>query len=519
MVLTAAQRIAFFQQDTQLGIPAATYAQLAIEGIQNEHDLLDFYETNIKQVAENLRRPAGAGAVPFVFGAKSKQRLIHACDLMRYYDMTGRIPTAANLQWEPVMRNFSRQWKAIKDRKTDGEEPDVPKITRTLPIMKWTEAFPDFLRQVIGVRTIPLSYVIRAEAVVPNAVPPLEVGQPYSTEHGSVEAELIARASHEDALFRNDNNQVYHFLEEATRTTTYAASIKPFQGNRNGRGAWLALIAQYAGVDKWEAEIKKQEQLLHTRKWKGQSNFTLENFVTQHRNAFVSMTACADHVAYQLPNQHSRVGFLLNAIECSDAGLQAAMASVRTDNAANGMRNNFENAVAHIIPYDPVAKKCATTGAKRGSALISHVQGDGLDEEVTVSAMNGKPSIGKTGVHLRWYKANEFAKLSKDQKAELQEWRDTLPTSDPRCPKNKKMKKAKSNKTNKQVSALVSKEIKKLLQAESTTEEEKDDTSASISALVQAEIAKLKATGEPSIPEAPKVTLKSILKNAKNKSS
>ena len=90
-------------------------------------------------------------------------------------------------------------------------------------------------------------------------------------------------------------------------------------------GAWKALTSQYASKDKWEAEIKCQEQLLNTRIWKGQSNFSLENFISQHRNAYVSMQASAEHVQYQLPNEHSRVGFLL---ECSDPGLQAAMASV-----------------------------------------------------------------------------------------------------------------------------------------------------------------------------------------------
>ena len=39
------------------------------------------------------------------------------------------------------------------------------------------------------------------------------------------------------------------------------------------------------------------------------------------------MSACAKHVQYQSPNEHSRVGFLIDAIQCADAGLQAAMAS------------------------------------------------------------------------------------------------------------------------------------------------------------------------------------------------
>ena len=187
--------------------------------------------------------------------------------------------------------------------------------------------------------------------------PPLAPGQPHSIEHGSVEAELIAWSSHTHALFRNDNSDLYFLLEEATRSTPYAASIKPFQRNRDGEGAWKALTTQYAGKDKWEAEIKKQEQLLRTRVWKGQSNFSLEHFISQHCNAYVSMSACAEHVQYQLPNEHSHVGFLIDAIQCADAGLQAAMASVKMDNGPNGLQNNFERAVSHLLPYYPVAKK------------------------------------------------------------------------------------------------------------------------------------------------------------------
>ena len=99
----------------------------------------------------------------------------------------------------------------------------------------------------------------------------------------------------------------------------------------------MALTSQYAGKDKWEPQIKKQEQLLHTCIWKGQSNFLLEHFISQHRNAYVSMSACAEHVQYQLPNEHSRVGLLIDAIQCADARLQATMASIKTDNGLHGL--------------------------------------------------------------------------------------------------------------------------------------------------------------------------------------
>ena len=106
------------------------------------------------------------------------------------------------------------------------------------------------------------------------------------------------------------------------------------------------------------------------------------------------MQASAEHVQYQLPNEHSRVGFLLEAIQCSDPGLQAAMASIKTDNGPEGMRNNFEATAAHLLPYDPVAKK-RSNGQKRGSAQISSV----MDHSPTTTK---KPSIGKTGVSVKF---------------------------------------------------------------------------------------------------------------------
>ena len=134
----------------------------------------------------------------------------------------------------------------------------------------------------------------------------------------------------------------------------------------------------------------------------------------------LSMSACAEHVQYQLPNEHSHVGFLIDAIQCADAGLQAAMASVKMDNGPNGLRNNFERAVSHLLPYDPVAKKRAT-GIKRGSALISLAEAhDGPN--MTIAANNVKPSIGKTGVHLRYHKHHEYKKLMHEQHRELSEW-------------------------------------------------------------------------------------------------
>ena len=114
------------------------------------------------------------------------------------------------------------------------------------------------------------------------------------------------------------------------------------------------------------------------------------------------------HTNCQLPNEHTRVGYLLDDIEHPDAVLQAAIASVRQNH--NNLRDDFEASVATLIPVDPFIKSNASK--KPVSYEISGVtstHGRGL----------------KTGVDLRWYKPEDYRDLSTDAKRELREWQNT----------------------------------------------------------------------------------------------
>ena len=340
MAFNPAERAAFYINADQMGLAAATVTALAAEGIDNPADLIEFEEEGMRQVAENLRRPPGRiqdpnppaanpnatiPTPPFAFGAKSQGRLLVMSDLMRFYQAIGRPITPANVLWVHIGENFKEQWKAIKDSKKDTQ-PEVPLISKGLPILKWIEAFQDHLHRCPGSRFVALAYVTREMVAVPAPVPDLEVDQPYSTLHGSIQGDLINRASHTHGLFAKDNAEVYFKLEEATRGTAYADSIKPFQRTKNGRAGFLAITSQFAGTDKWESEVRRATAVLTQRKWKSNQNSPLEKFIAAHRNAYVSLQVCAEHVEYQLPTGHSRVGYVLDAIESDDAPLQAAMA-------------------------------------------------------------------------------------------------------------------------------------------------------------------------------------------------
>ena len=163
MVLTATQTTTFFEHVDQMGIPHITVVQLQAEGITSVSDLADFNKDSLQQLADNLRRPGGCvpdpnpavqpGSTiptpPFVFGAMSQRRIAVACNLVNYYRTVSHDLTASNLQWNTVMKNFDIQWTTLKEKKGE-DSPDTPKISKVLPVIKWTEAFQDFLNRKIG---------------------------------------------------------------------------------------------------------------------------------------------------------------------------------------------------------------------------------------------------------------------------------------------------------------------------------------------------------------------------------
>ena len=183
---------------------------------------------------------------------------------------------------------------------------------------------------------------------------------------------------------------------------------------RDGRSAWKALVSSHAGNDKWEQLQKENSRWIMNTKWNGRV-YTLEKFCNWHRKKFVNLEEARNHVDFQLPTNHTRVGYLLDNIENPDADLRAALANIRQN--VNDTRNNFENAVSVLLPVDPYVKQRRKNNKKgdEGGANISFTKGQ-------PTTGSGK---GKTGVNLRFHKPDEYKTLTSDQKDELRLWRLT----------------------------------------------------------------------------------------------
>ena len=275
--------------------------------------------------------------------------------------------------------------------------------------MKWTPLITAFWATQVGARNVPLTYVIREDATVGNPRS-LAANRPYSNNFNDIAQELIERLSHDHALFRGDNQLVYRHLEEATRTSIAAATVKQYSVSRDGRAAWKAVMSAHCNKADWEHEATKISIKLQSFKWKGNGPKSLTAHCNEHREMNEALKQCAEHFIYQLPNERTTVTQLLASIQTSNSDVAAALSTIKQDDQPNGqgMRNNFDAAVAFIIPTDPhkgLAKKKAASG------LISEVK-----------VKEGK---GATGVELRYHKTPEYWKLTEAQQNELKAWRVT----------------------------------------------------------------------------------------------
>ena len=407
-----------------MGLTALARDRLRMEGLGAIDHFSEFKVEELKMAIKNIKQPipGDATADPPVapiaavyLSAKCFHRLKVASHAYHYYMDIGRAPTPANMNYSSVLKGFYIEWEAVQ-KLIDEDKPSVPILNpkKGVTPLKWLESFKDCLFHTFGVRGCPLSYVCRGDAEVPsevddplamddNVAPP--VPSPYGSS-GSIIDEMIKRMTHEHPLFKTDNNTVYSMLEEATRGTPFAMTVKSYSNSKNGRAAWLSMISLHCGKDKWESLQKEKLDFLMNTKWNGRV-YSLDKFCGAHRGAFVQLEEAAIHVDFQLPTEHTRVGYLIDNINNNDPDLRAAIASIRLNQ--DNMRSNFEAAVSCLLPVCPYSKNKSNT---RRNPQVSDV-----------TLKHGSES--KTGVEFRWYTKAEYSALSSAQKQELYQWQQS----------------------------------------------------------------------------------------------
>ena len=69
------------------------------------------------------------------------------------------------MHYQSTLRDFNTEWTAIV-KLSNESAPKVPTLTNTNTPLRWCESFKNIWYNTFGVRTVPLSYIIRDEVEV-----------------------------------------------------------------------------------------------------------------------------------------------------------------------------------------------------------------------------------------------------------------------------------------------------------------------------------------------------------------
>ena len=103
----------------------------------------------------------------------------------------------------------------------------------------------------------------------------------------------------------------------------------------------MAARTERVGNNSWSAIISKNREVYENLKFKGTGQvYSLCKHVSKFCVAFSQLQLATEQpgVAVTIPNDQTKVRYLLQSIECDDVGLKSRMEIVRSNDA---MKNNF----------------------------------------------------------------------------------------------------------------------------------------------------------------------------------
>ncbi len=182
---------------------------------------------------ENIMTIVRKSTPPVVVNYVSQKRLtILAYWANRKHRLAEEINLAAFTLAE--QEAYGNMMNSEPDRETTVKEP--PEFKGNIKWKPWKESVISYFNSSLTKDFIPLSYIIREnDDPIPGAI--------YESEH----QRLVAIAPLRGTEFKHDNGVVFDFLKTWTINGPAYPWMKQFSTTRNGRAAWMALLAYYKG--------------------------------------------------------------------------------------------------------------------------------------------------------------------------------------------------------------------------------------------------------------------------------
>ena len=277
---------------SDLHIPDEVITNLTEEqGVSSIAILVTMDEPFLKEIVSNMRKPGGEAAGGFAVTAIAERTLLqarlyvfHLNRIQRPFDRD----TATLVRIQDLWNARQRSNKAAIDETTPLKDMDLPdKFLKVEDARLFLEKLDTALENLTGLNGAPLLYVVRKEVELPEDT---WEGKDPGYGEPTFEAELIRRTTHDNAEYRVDNKIVFKILQHLTQGGPGWNWVSKFLRSKNGRGAYLALQANYFGSDYVAKVVSDADQTVSTIYYDGKArNFTWDKFTERLNQAFTDL--------------------------------------------------------------------------------------------------------------------------------------------------------------------------------------------------------------------------------------
>ena len=214
---------------------------------------------------------------------------------------------------------------------------------------KWFEELDSTLGQIIGIRGVPLSYVIR------------EKEEPHFDTTLTYEEAVIQGTVLEGPEFTQDSRTVHQVIlkniHEDSDAYTY---VKPFLRKRDGRKDLEALRLRYSSEASKQSKINKAKGDLTALRYKNERNFSFEKFSAKLQKAYDDLSASGREV-----NNGDIVDALWPRIESSELQIYLSSLKVEYQRSPRDYKSILQDIAAEV------GTKTTTQFGGRSSANVS----------------------------------------------------------------------------------------------------------------------------------------------------
>ena len=307
------------------------------DSLQTYNDFLTADEKDISSIAKDY---AGRGTAQRIsFGnrrVKKLQAVVHWCQdhrrTSRQPSIEGLSEDEFNLQLNTAVQRAQIRDQMISDSSTKASEASPGPLESESKWIDWESKFTNYLSTLMGVDSVPLSYVIRE-----NDNPPAAGTRAYT----SFVEETIACAPLNGTYYQADRGTVHQAIVSFTAGLPSEDWIKNVARHKDGRRSMKSLRDHFSGEGNATRRIAEAERLRDTLHYKNERSLSFEMFLTKCQKMFNIFEQQGEPM-----EEEAKIRFLFKKIEHS--GLQSAIEAMRARITTSTTQIQYSTVANHM---------------------------------------------------------------------------------------------------------------------------------------------------------------------------